>query len=300
MIRRSLPLLALMSVLAAKPPVARACAVCGCGDPTITALGTEKPYRNRFRASIELRHRSDSVGQPTVDELQLSEQRLDLQLAYAPHERIFLLLAVPGLRREVGYVNLERQQTIGLGDIELRVKGFVWQDRSWSPKHLLAVIAGVKFPTAIVQLGRDGVPLPLELQAGTGSFDPLVGISYAWFFWPAMLYMSANGTYPTPGRFGFRASPSLRLTATIQYNVLSWLSPRLGFDARLDAQGVENGGPARDSGGFVGLMSVELLFTPVHDLLLFAAARVPIAQALAGYHREGTYASFGVAYDFGP
>jgi len=291
---------AVVLALGLAPAVAEACAVCGCGDPTITALGTEKPYRNRFRASLEFRYRTDNIGAPGIDELQLSEERLDVQLAWAPVERIFLLLSVPGLRREVRYVNLERHQTWGLGDIELRAKGFIWQDRAWSPRHLLALVGGIKLPTALVQNGRDGNPLPVELQAGTGSFDPLAGISYAWFAFPAMIYLSLNGTYPTRGRYDFRASPSLRFTASGQYSVLPWFAPRIGFDARLDGKGTEEGRPARDSGGFVGLVSVELLFTPVPDILFFVAARIPVIQSLSGFHREGTYLNLGLAYDFGP
>ena len=31
------------------PRAARACATCNCGDPTLTATGVEKPYKNRVR-----------------------------------------------------------------------------------------------------------------------------------------------------------------------------------------------------------------------------------------------------------
>jgi len=37
------------------PEPARACAVCNCGDPTLTAVGVEQPYRNRVRAGLEER-----------------------------------------------------------------------------------------------------------------------------------------------------------------------------------------------------------------------------------------------------
>lgn len=289
---------ALVIVLSARATFA--CAVCSCGDPTITALGTEKPYRNRVRASLELRHRSDRVGTPGLDALTLSEQRLDLQIAWAPHARIFVAANVPGLRREIGRVNLRREQSFGLGDIELRAKAFVWQDRAWSPRHLLAVNAALKFPTAIDQRDGGGTLLPLELQAGTGSFDPSVGISYAWFGFPWMVYTSLGGVYPTRGRYAFRASPSLRMTAAVQYSVTKWFAPRLGLDLRVDGVGEENGAPARDSGGFVGAMSLELLFTPRQDLLVFAAVRIPVAQALRGQHEEGSYITAGIAADFGP
>jgi hypothetical protein len=290
----------LAAVLLLSGRSAFACAVCGCGDPTITALGTEKPFRNRVRTSLELRHRSDTIGKAGEDALSLSEQRLDAQVAWAPHERVFLLVTVPALRREVSYVNLRREQSFGLGDVELRAKVFVWQDREKLPQHLLGASAGVKFPTAIDQRSGRGELLPIELQAGTGSFDPILGLSYAWFRFPVMIYASVNGTYPTKGRYAFRASPSLRFTAAAQYNVTSWFAPRIGIDARLDGKGEENGTLARDSGGFLGALSFEALFTPTQDLLVFVAVRVPVIQALLGFHQEGSYLSAGIAYDFSP
>jgi hypothetical protein len=39
-----------------------ACAMCGCGDPTLTTMGAEQPFAGRLRLSSELRYRSDAIG----------------------------------------------------------------------------------------------------------------------------------------------------------------------------------------------------------------------------------------------
>jgi hypothetical protein len=195
----------------------RACATCGCGDPTLTAMGTEKPFHGRLRASIDARHRTDDIGEPGVDQIRLRETRVDGQLAWAPHERVFLLGSVPLLQRSVGYVNGAETNTVAIGDVELRAKAFVFIDRSFAQRHLYAVTGGLKVPTAPRQRSdADGRYLPIEAQPGTGSWDPLLGMSYAFFARPFSFYASMQGSAPLRGTSEFRASPSLRTTTAIQ------------------------------------------------------------------------------------
>jgi hypothetical protein len=276
----------------------RACATCGCGDPTLTAMGTEKPFRNRLRASIDARHRTDNIGEPGVDQIRLRETRVDGQLAWAPHERVFLLGTVPLLQRSVGYVNGGQTNTVALGDVELRAKAFVFIDRSFAQRHLYAVTGGLKVPVAPRQRSdTDGSYLPIEAQPGTGSWDPLLGMSYAFFPRPFSFYVSVQGSAPLRGTSGFRASPSLRTTTAIQYQLVPWLAARLGADTRLDARSYEDGRPERDSSGFVGFVSPEMLLSPMTDLLVVLSLRMPAVQALAGHHHEGPVVGVALAYD---
>lgn len=278
---------------------ASACATCGCGDPTLTAMGTEKPYRDRLRASLDVRHRTDAIGQPEVDRLVVRETRFDSQLAWAPHERLFLLATVPVVHRRVSYVNDAVNTSTGLGDVELRAKAFVYVDRSFAPRHLFALTAGLKVPTAPRQRSDlDGAFLPIEAQPGTGSWDPLLGMSYAFFARPVSLYASVQGTAPLRGTSEFRGSPSMRTTTAVQYQVFSWLAPRLGIDTRLDARSYEGGLPERDSSGFIAFVSPEMLVSPLPDVVFVLSLRVPVVQALAGYHDEGPMIGVAAVYDF--
>lgn len=280
-------------------PPALACATCGCGDPTLTAMGTEKPFQNRLRASIDGRYRTDAIGREGVDRIRLREVRTDAQVAWAPHERVFLLATVPVLHRRIGYVNGGETSTFALGDVELRAKAFVYTDASFSPRHLYALTAGLKLPTGIRQRNEaDGTYLPPEAQPGTGSWDPILGMSYAFFARPFAFYASVQGSAPLRGTGGdVRASPSARTTTALQYQATPWLAPRLGIDTRLDGRAYERGEPERDSSGFIGLLSSELLLSPGADLLVVLSVRVPVVQALAGHHDEGPILGAAVAYD---
>ena len=86
--------------LATRPRVARACSVCGAGDPTLTVMGDEKPFGGRLRVDLEARLGRVRVGQPGVDEMDLDEQRFEVAAAYAPTRSIFVVLAIPALERQ--------------------------------------------------------------------------------------------------------------------------------------------------------------------------------------------------------
>jgi len=293
---KALVLVAALVLLA--PAAARACASCGCGDPTLTALGTEKPSRNRLRLSLEARHRVDVVGSPGVDQLRLGEQRLDGQLAWAPHERLFLMVALPVLRRDLTYDDGFQRQTWGIGDAELRAKFFVFQDRAFSPRHLIALLAGAKLPTAAVDHRRGGQPLPPELQAGTGSLDALAGVSYAYLTFPWSAYASTQLALPGPGTAGTRAGRSVRGTLAAQRHLGATVAARLGIDSRFDGRGRENGAPDPNSGGFVAFAASELLWSPITDLSLSIWLKVSVLNRLYGHHEEPFVAGLTAAYDF--
>jgi hypothetical protein len=290
--------LALVLLLTLAPARARACASCGCGDPTLTALGTEQPARNRLRASLEARDRLDVVGVSGVDELRLREQRLDGQLAWAPHERLFLLAALPVLRRNLTYDDGFHRQTWGIGDLELRAKLFLFQDRAFAPRHLIAVMGGAKLPTAAVDRRLNGQPLPPELQAGTGSIDAIAGASYAHFAYPWSAYASSQLLVPGTGTAGDRAARSLRTTLAGQRHLGSMLAARLALDTRLDGKGREAGLPDPNSGGFIAFAAPELLVSPVTDLSLSVWIKIAVLNRLDGRHEEPFLAGLSAAYDF--
>jgi hypothetical protein len=276
---------------------ALACAACGCGDPTLTSMGTEKPLQNRVRVSLEGRQRTDAIGRPSADELRLVEQRIDLQAAWAPHQRVFLALTLPVLRRSVRYVNLATEEQSGLGDVVAEARVFLWQDRAFAPTKLISVLGGLKLPTSPQATDATHAALPLELQPGTGSFDPIVGVAYATFSPPWSTYASATARLPTAGREGSRASRNLRATVAGQRQ-WTWLALRAAVDARLDGRAIENGQPDPDSGGVIVFAGADLLVSPMTDLLIVVGARAPVWNGLFGAHHEGAVFSLALARDF--
>jgi hypothetical protein len=287
-----------VTMTAALEATAFACASCGCGDPTLTSMGTEKPFEGRLRASLDARHRTDTLGKEGRDQIKLSEQRLDLSLSWAPLASTFVQVNVPLLRREIEFYSLARETNLGLGDSELRIKHFIYQDRPAQPRHLLAVIAGLRVPTALRQRASNGDALPLEIQPGSGSLDPILGVSYGWFGLPWSLFASANFGLPTGRPSDYRASASLRTSVAFQAQAASWLAFRANVDTRADFKAIAGGVNERDSGGFIAFAGPEVILMPWMDLSFFGAFRYPVVSALRGFHREGLIINAGAAYDF--
>lgn len=297
---RSAPLtqiVILAIVVLTAPSAVMACASCACGDPTLTALGAEKPIEQRIRLFLEGRYRSDTIGQPGVNDQQLVEQRAELTLAWAPHERLFLSIGLPYLKREVIYQDTVSRHTGGIGDLDLRAKAFVYQDQEWNPKHLVAVIAGARLPTATSQSDRFDRPLPRELQPGAGTFTPLVGLAYAHFRFPWSFYGSTVAAIPAIATTDTRPGPSLGTTIVSQRQLTAAVALRAGVDLRLDGAGQEFGRSAADSGGFITFARADLIVSPLMDLLFVAGVQIPIVNALYGHHREGPIFSVSVGYD---
>lgn len=287
-----------MAGLVFRPGVARACSVCGCGDPTLTVMGDEKPFTGRFRVDGEVRVGSVRVGEPGVSEINLAEERFEIAAAYAPTRSTFLVLALPALERQAVFPGGARSKAFSLGDVELRAKQFVWSARRGPFQHQFALQGGVKLPTAPVQRDAQGVPLPAAIQPGMGAVTPFAGVFYGLGRGPWSFYGSATVYLPYAVLAAAHSSDSLRASATVQRQVGRGFAARIGLDTRLDDSGELNGQPDPNSGGFVAYLSPGLVVSPVTDLLLSAGAYFPFAQALKGYHHEDAIGALGVTYDF--
>ncbi len=100
------------------------------------------------------------------------------------------------------------------------------------------------------------------------------------------------------GHDQYRSSRSVRTTTALQYQLTNELALRGGVDTRTDSIALENGAPASDSGGFIGFVTAEALYSFGMDWLVYGAVRVPVLNELLGRHIEGPFLSLGVAYDF--
>src|SRR5450755_1850918 len=82
-----------LSLLLLSQP-ASACAVCGCGDATLTAVGVEKPYRNRLRVTLETRVGGETMGSgDSYSSLLMT--RTTLGVSYTPTPRLTLAAFLP-------------------------------------------------------------------------------------------------------------------------------------------------------------------------------------------------------------
>ena len=267
------------------------------GDPTLTIVGFEQPKGNRVRTSATLRHRNDRIGEPRVDELRLSEQRMELAGAYSPTDRVTLSLMMPLVHRMITEVNLAEANIWAPGDLELRARGVIWRDRKFAPRHLVSLIAGLEFPTSSIEYDVNGVPLPLEFQPGTGSWDPIAGASYTMFSDPWSVYVSSVAIFPTTGIANTRAGNSFRQTVLGQFQPWKFLAFQVGAEFRIDGPGYIAGVRDPNTGGHITYGTIGIVGMPHEKILMHMTAAIPMIQRLDGSHEEGFAFTAGLVYE---
>lgn len=277
---------------------AHACASCGCGDPTLTAMGVEQPFQGRLRSALELSYRTDRIGRPGIDELSLRELRADLALAWAPFDTLFLVASVPFVHRTAEDSSLARSEAWGIGDVELRAKWFAYRDRELAPRVLVSLVGGFKLPSAPWQDDPNGQRAPLEAQPGTGSLDALLGPALALFAGDVSAYVSAQWFQPLVTRAPLEPGSSLRGSLALQHQTTSWLALRALSEGRWDRPAHEDGQRDPNSGGWVLFAGGDVLVSPAQDFSLSLGARAPVLQELAGTHEEGPRLAFSLVRDW--
>jgi len=277
---------------------ARACAVCNCGDPTLTAVGVEQPYRNRVRAGIEERYGSHTQGDGSDGE-SLELVRSALYGAWAPHARVTIGLVVPWmttwLTPSVGRSSLIN----GLGDMELSGRVLVARDKSFAAHHLFWATAGLKMPTAPRLKDDQGFPYADDDQPGSGSWDPFFGVTYAWYsgaLWSA--YGSVSYRYTTEGWHGYHRGMQLGWNAAVQAQPWNWGGFQLFLDGNWQAQDrLPTGAGMPNTGGTVVRIGPAFVFSPRMDLMVRVAATVPALQAYIGQQHDGPQVMLSLAWD---
>jgi len=261
-------------------------------------MGVEQPFGGRLRVFSEGQYRTEVSGTPQTGGTSLTEWALNLGAGYAFSSRWALSVTVPVLFRSLESADLSRDQSTNLGDVEALGKWVLFRDRDFAARHLVSLLAGMRFPTAPLQRLPDGTVLTSDIQAGPGAWWFIAGASYyGRLGGPWSIYASVLGYLPTKGREGLEPAPTGRGTLHVQAQPWPWLSLRLGTDLRLDGVWHENGEVSPDTGGFIAFLSPAVLVSPATDWLIQLGVRIPVINALEGAHTEGTYASLSLVVD---
>jgi hypothetical protein len=294
--RRALLAAVAASLALADARPARACAACMCGDQTLTSLGIEKPYRNRVRVALEERYSSLSTGDGLMRE-DTTLLRTALTASWMPHARVQLGATLPWIDSWIRSASSGRQQPNGLGDLELTARVLLYRERRFAPQHLLWAMAGVKTPTGPRARDGDGYFYSPDDQPGSGSWDPLGGVSYGWYGGLTSVFVSTGFRYTTPGWQGYRVGSQVIHSAMVQLQPFAWGALELGTDVRwADADTLANGHASPNSGGTT-LYASPALLASWRNLLVRLGAQVPLASWVNGIQREGPRVMLTIAYD---
>ncbi len=287
----------LLLVLALAPAPVFACATCLCGDPSITTLGTEKPFAGRLRASVEYLTRSENVG-GGLDAHDIEEDRATYSLAYAPNEHWILGASLPLVRKHVERPDLSEEEASDLGDADLSARWFLGSDERFPSRRLWGLQFGLRVPTSSEQQA-DGQAVDFDAQPGAGATIPSAGAWYGYYRLPWLLYGSAIAQVAADeGYQGYEAGDVVLLTGLSQYGVLEKFALQFSLDARWKDKDRYNDVSDPDSGGVLVMATPGLAWTVVSDLIFSLSYQIPAVEDLNGEQEEDAIFRVSVVYDF--
>jgi hypothetical protein len=298
--RRHVLVLALVPLLAAAGARrAAACASCGCGDPTLTATGVERPYRNRIRLAIEERYGSTSMGDGTYGD-RTDFLRSSLAASWSPARRVTIAALLPWVSSWIANGSRPRAEVQGLGDLELSARAVAFAERSFAPHHVLWLGGGLKMPTGYHTTDSQGYPVPDDDQPGSGSWDPFAGVTYGWFSGGLLsFFASTAGRYTTRGWHGYRRGSTVAGSMALQLQPWSWGALQLGADVSWQqSDTLGNGATMPNTGGTVGYLALAVLVNPWRDLLVRLVTDAPLVTELRGVQSVGPQVALQLSYDF--
>jgi len=279
------------------PTVSWGCATCLCGDPTLTLMGTEKPFLGRFRISADFLYRGEETGIAGFNRQEVTENRFTLGLSYALNQKLSLGLKIPVIRKELETASLAEESVTGLSDITVTGKWFIYQDDVAETRHMAGLLTGLRMPTS-EEAEDNGRAYDIDVQPGTGAWVPQLGAWYGYYEFPWFFYVSSVVHYATEGYQGFTAGTAVVTTGLVQYAFSPVIAGQLSLDTRWSDKHEFGDEADPDSGGFLGFVSPGVVVTLAEDLLLNAKVQIPVIDNLNGNQDKSATFQIGLTYDF--
>ena len=272
---------------------AYACVTCGAGDPTLQIVGMEQLVEGRFRVGAVVTHQFISDHDAAT-----YDQRVTFGASWAFGDAAVLLLSLPMVWREVRYATLAEDHTLGLGDADVRARVTLFRERAFAPAHRLLLDIGTRLPTGTVLGDLQGL-LPLQAQAGTGAFEPNLGVLWISNVDEFSLWAQLNVAFPFTGTDGWRNGTTGRVNLAAQWQPLPELAVRMLVDSRMEgtSQRVNERLPEElNAAVFVG---GGVVVAPATDWVLHLLMRVPAVLQYPSHpsRAEGVNVEAGVAID---
>ena len=275
-----------------------ACATCLCGDPTITSMGTEKPFAGRTRVGVEYLSRSETIGEAGVNQQIINEQDIRISASYAINTRWIVAANLPLVSKQLDRYDLSQEQASGVGDMELSARWFLSGDEQFPARELWGLQFGIRLPTSTEQY-LNGQPIDFDAQPGAGATIPNLGAWYGyyhtpWFFHSSLVYQHAIDE----GYQSYEAGDVWLLTGFAQY---AW-QPKLALSFSLDARQKQPDHYAgvidENSGGLLVMASPGFAWMPLTDLVVTMIYQIPVIERPYGEQEESSSLHLGAVYDF--
>lgn len=275
-----------------------ACATCLCGDPTISTMGTGKPFAGRMRAGVEYLTRGEKGAEPGINEFETDEKRITYSFSYSLNTEWTFATSLPMVTKSVNRFDLSSAQGSGMGDLDVSARWFIGRDPNFQVSYLWGVQFGLRLPTSTEQF-NNGAAVDIDAQPGVGSTIPSVGVWYGYYALPWFFYLSSTYQHAiSEGYQGYQAGDVALMTGLVQYGVTDSIALQFSLDGRFKRYDTYNDIRDDNSGGVLVMSSPGVAWTPLEDLVLNLNYQVPVIERPHGRQEEDPTLRVGVAYDF--
>ncbi len=334
-------LLALFFLLLFVSRFSTACSVCGCGDP-LASSGSAHPMADSWRLDFESIYLtasalSDAPGTNQTESLR--QTNLNTTLSYAPTDDLTLTFMFPLVQKywllDEGPGNIDAgtgsTQSIadtgtpfGVGDINLGVRYFFWQETDFKTKvhQALALSVGSYLPTGATNIvsGITGQPIDTHAQLGTGALGLYAGLLYNHVWDDFTLSANANVVYHTQALTGDTTSPVYEYTFGTSYTggisgqlkVADPLALGLAVEGRYtDAESEPNPNDSNSDGSFASGqptwntpntggtvidLSPSIYWNATGTAVLYGKVQIPVITNFIGQQTLGSTYIFGTQF----
>jgi hypothetical protein len=297
----ALPVAAL-ALLVAGP--ARACSVCGCGDPLADAA-EQAPRANALRVALETEWLTVKSASEAAEGALTTLDQYSLRVVgvWSPSDALNLALTVPFVMKRMsdaggGLGTVAGPENTGLGDLELGARWFALNrvDMRARTRLTLAISAGTSLPTGANDLSQNGERIDEHAQLGTGGFGPYAGL--AWRLqgeaWGAQV--SVAGRYRTENSHHYRYGEALLWSTGGEWRPQERFAVTLDLDGRLAQRDRDDGAFAPDTGGLVLAAAPAVHVNVGREVWLSVRAQLPVFTHLYGVQDVGPTVVAGLQY----
>jgi hypothetical protein len=281
-------------------PLARACSVCGCGDPLLTA-SDPAAITGRLRLQVDteyLRVNAGTDGQPGYTD-KLTQWSYRLNAVYRPLDDLAFTVTLPVVSKTIhtvgGGLDVTSSDLTGFGDIDVAARYTSWRSVSLGVGRVqeVAFTLGSSVPTGNHDAKTvDGSLIDPHGQLGTGGWGPFVGLHYhleqgSWLAFAAASYrLRTEATYFDGSKYKF--GDAFLWSVHGQYHPTRRVAIDLGVDGRYavadratDPSGVVDASVV-NTGGTVLSAAPGVYFNATGPLWLFVRGQIPVYKNLLG------------------
>jgi hypothetical protein len=282
---------------------ARACSVCGCGDPLLTS-SDPAAIIGRFRLQVDTEYLRIDAGNEEDPALtdELTQWSYRFNAVYRPTEALSLTATLPVVSKAIrtvgGGTSTSTSDATGLGDVEVAARYALWRglDLGIGRVQEVALTAGTSMPTGANGLTSNGERIDEHGQPGTGAWGPFAGVHYRFEQGSWLGFASLSGRVRSENGHGYRYGSALLWSVHGQYFPVKRVVLDLGLDGRHAAADELAGETVVNTGGTVLSVAPGLYYNALGGAWVFVRGQVPFYKSFRGDQDQLPSVVTGIQY----